>query len=527
MGLKSFLLETANSPRRCFVLMTVILCLTALSLWDGGSSNLKTDGPIIRLDSKAILRQRFDEDPITTTISPGDSVRVLAIDRSSSGQNWLVKTSNGDIGWIDAAEITGIRQIVTDGANKGDTVSIKAVWSSTGKYVEYYSFTKNGEDIKRSTHDFIPDLEGWEKLQYNRAARAGVCSQGKFRKKTQGKSFEEINISFGTPVLLHFSPDTFMAQYSWKVYDPKSGEMYIPNIAFDSDSVVTSVTFVNPTDRAASWLKHMPLAENIIDNPWTSFYIRGSRYQLDPSPMVSGFVKFLVICLLILVFIVYFCWTFAMQTVPVLLMGWLMKFPIVFKPLSDQVLRLLMFIVMLVCVYIQSVVMMAWGMFPFWSIVILIMSWYTFSLAQSPLCTYPHIRCPHCRRLFTIKFDHQDFEYSEIKTGSDIVRGKLLGTYKEEWKKWTEVTTTTTYGDGHVTSDTRRQNVRNMARNINVYQYIDYEVKYRLDHYRNYYICSECGFVEETTPVKYTELERKAVGSHTGEVRGDEYETGW
>lgn len=527
MGIKSFLLETDNAPRRCFVLMIVILSLTALSLWDGGSSNLKTDGPIIRLESKAILRQSFDNDTIFTTIAPGDSVRVLAIDRSSSGQNWLVSTSNGDIGWIDAADFTGIRQIVTKGANKGDTVSIKAVWSSTGKYIEYYSFSKNDEDVKKSTYDFIPDLAGWEDLQYNRAARAGVCSQGKFRKKTQGKSFDEVNKYLGIPVLLNVSQNTIMAQYSWKAYDPESGEMYVPNIAFDSDSIVASVSFVNPTNRAASWLKHMPLAENIIDNPWTSFYIRGSRYQLDPNPMVSGFVKFLVICLIVVVFIVYFCWMFAMQTVPVLLMGWLMKFPIVFKPLSDQLLRLLMFIVMLACVYIHSVVMMAWGMFPFWTIVILIMSWYTFSLAISPLCTYPHIRCPHCRRLYTIEFDHEDFEYSEIKTGSDIVRGKLLGSYKETWKKWTEVTTTKKYSDGYSTSESHRENVRNMARNINVYEYIDYEVKYRLDHYRDYYICSECGFVEETTPVKYTELERRVVGSHTGEVSGDEYVDGW
>lgn len=526
MGLKSLLLETDNAPRRCFVLMIVIVCLTALALWDGGSSNLKTDGPIITLENKATLRQHFDKDTITSTLAAGDSVRVLAIDRSSGGQKWLVETKKGNIGWIDAADLTNIRQIITDGSFKGDTVSVKAVWATTGKYIEYYSFIKDGEEKKLATKKFIPDFKGWEDLQYNLNARAGVCSQEKFMKKTEGKSFVKLNKAFGTPVLLHVTPDGFEAQYSWKAFDPKSGEMFTPNVTFGADSLATAVEFVHPTDRAASWLKHLPMAVDIIDCPLTSFYIHGARYQMDPNPMISGFVKFLLICLIVLVFIIYFCWMFAMQTVPVLLMGWLMKFPLVFKPISDQWLRLLMFIVMLASVYIQSVVMMAWGMFPFWSIVIVIMSWYTFSLAISPLCTYPHIRCPHCRRLYTIEFDHEDFEYSEIKTGSDIVRGKLLGKYKEKWQNLTEVTTRTTYGDGHTTSSTH-QKVRNMARNVNVYQYIDYEVKYRLDHYRDYYICSECGFVEETTPVVSTELDRKVVGSHSGEVRGDEYEEGW
>lgn len=527
MGLKSFLLETENPPRRCLVLLIVILSLTVLALWDGGGSNLKTDGPIITLESKAILRQRFEKDTISTPLAAGDSVRVLAIDRSSYGQSWLVKTEKGDIGWIDAADLTGIRQIVTDGVNKGDTVSIKALWSGNRSYVDYYEFTKDGEEIKKSTKDFIPDFEGWEDLQYNVNGRAGVCSQGKFEKKAEGKSFEDVNNDFGSPVLVHVTPSGFEAQYSWKAFDSKSGEMYIPNVTFGADSIATAVAFVRPTNRAASWLKRMPFAENIIDSPWTSFYIRGARYQMDPSPMVSGFVKFLVICLIVPIAIIFFCWMFLMQTVPVLLMGWLMKFPPVFKPLSDQWLRILMFITMLVCVYIQSVVMMAWGMFPFWIIVIFIMSWYTFSLAVSPLCTYPHIRCPRCRRLFTIKFDHEDFEYSEIKTGSDIVRGKLLGSYKETWQKWTEVTTTTKYRDGSSTSSSRRENVRDMARDVKIYQYIDYEVKYRLDHYRDYYICSECGLVEETTPVTSTEIDRKIVGSHSAEVRGEEYQRGW
>lgn len=143
MSLKSILLETENAPRRCLLWLIVIACCTALSVWDGGGSDLKTDGPMLRLESRATLRQRFDRDTICSVLAAGDSVRVLGIDRSSFGQKWLVETGRGDIGWLDASDLTGVRQIVTDGADKGDTVSVKAEWS--GSYIRYYTYTVGGE----------------------------------------------------------------------------------------------------------------------------------------------------------------------------------------------------------------------------------------------------------------------------------------------------------------------------------------------------------------------------------------------
>ena len=89
MGLHSFLLETENAPRRCLVLLITILCLSGLAIWDGGGPNLKTDGPMVAVEGKAVLKQCFDKDTISTTLSDGDSVRVLAIDLSSFGQRWL------------------------------------------------------------------------------------------------------------------------------------------------------------------------------------------------------------------------------------------------------------------------------------------------------------------------------------------------------------------------------------------------------------------------------------------------------
>ncbi len=61
------------------------------------------------------------------------------------------------------------------------------------------------------------------------------------------------------------TPNGMVAQYSWKVYEPSSGKMMKPNVTFNADSVAEAVSFANPTSRAASWLKHMPLASTIIE----------------------------------------------------------------------------------------------------------------------------------------------------------------------------------------------------------------------------------------------------------------------
>lgn len=70
------------------------------------------------------MTQRFDKDTIKQVLPAGDSVRILAIDRSSFGQKWLVQTPKGERGWIDAAQLPQIRQVVTKGKFEGDTVAI-------------------------------------------------------------------------------------------------------------------------------------------------------------------------------------------------------------------------------------------------------------------------------------------------------------------------------------------------------------------------------------------------------------------
>ena len=190
MSIRSIFFETSNSPRACLKWIIVIVAALVFVLLSSTSYNLKSDGPTIQLTRQAVMTQRFDKDTIKQVLPAGDSIRVLAIDRSSFGQKWLVQSSKGERGWIDAAQLPQIRQVVTKGKFEGDTVTICGTGSgATSKYVFKNSA---GEEDDRSTKDFIPVLKDWDDYAYNSDGVVGVCSMKKFKSKTEGKNMVEV-----------------------------------------------------------------------------------------------------------------------------------------------------------------------------------------------------------------------------------------------------------------------------------------------------------------------------------------------
>lgn len=518
MGLKSFLFETSNSPRRCFIYVMIILGIHIFELWSSSSCTLETDGPVIRLENRAVLFQMFDDDTIKTSLRAGDEVKVLAIQSSSFGQKWHVETASGEIGSIDAVYLTQIKQVITDGHDKGDTVSIR-----TGDSDYYYYYTNSEGEKSSSVKDrFIPVFDGWGDYQYEHSTVAGICSQSKFEKRAIGSSLKKVNSRFGYPLQLHRTADGLMAEYSWKAFDPESGKMWRPIVTFDKDSVAVSVTYTKPKSRASGFLSMLPFSESIIDSWFTSLMVRGARYKSVADCVATTSDYLYLIPLFIVTLLGIIIWILSSASLPVLVMGWLLRFPNVFKNLDDRPLKYLMFAVMLISWYFWSIIMMAWGMFPFFALVMLVVSWYAFSLAKSPLETTPHCRCPKCRHMYTIQFDHEVYEGTTYHTGREIERGRLLGERKEKWREWTEVTTHWTKGSRSWTT-VEQQNRRTMARDYRTYEYLSYDVTYEVKHYREFHVCSVCGHIEETTYCDSREVDRKYQGSHASETSGETY----
>ena len=86
------------------------------------------------------------------------------------------------------------------------------------------------------------------------------------------------------------------------------------------------------------------------------------------------------------------------------------------------------------------------------------------------------------------------------------------------------MTTTTKWSSGRTTTETHREDVHTQAQDYRTYEYIKYDVTYRLDHYRQYHKCDKCGFTEETTSVVSTELDRQETGRYAQETaHGSDY----
>ena len=518
MGLKSFLFETSNAPRRCFIYVLIILGIHMLELWSSSSCTLETDGPVITLENRAVMVQRFDEDTIRTTLPSGSEVKVLAIQSSWVGQEWYVETESGEIGKIDAVYLTQIKQVITDGRDQGDTVSIRA--GKSDRY--YYYINSKGKESESVKDRFIPVFDGWDDYQYDHSTVAGICSKGKFEKRAIGSSLEKVNRRFGSPLQLHRTADGVIAEYSWKAFDPETGKMWRPIVTFDKDDVAVSVSYTKPKSTASGFLSALPLSETIIDSWFTTLMVRGARYKsvADCAPTASDYLY--LIPLFIVTILGVIIWVLSSASLPVLVMGWLLRFPKAFKELDDRPLKYVILAVMLSAWYVWSIIMMAWGMFPFFALVMLVISWYSYSLAKSPLETTPHCRCPKCRHMYTIQFDHEEYEGTTYHTGREIERGKLLGERKEKWREWTEVTTHWTKGSESWTT-VDKKNCRTMARKHRTYEYLSYDVTYEVKHYREFHVCSVCGHVEETTYCDSREVNRKYQGSHASETSGEAY----
>ena len=523
MGLKSLLLQTSNPPRRCLISIILALLSWGGIIWYGSSYELKKDGPVLCLEQNAYLRQEFNNDTLTTMLQAGDSVRVIAIGQSSYGQGWLVETRRGDVGWIDASDMPNIKQVLIEGDDVGDTVRIqKAVW--TGSLIYEYSYINaKGEECIRSTSDFVPALEGWTAYDFEDGTIVGVSTQEKFLESCEGGTLTELNEKFGSPSLVHVTRDSILVQYNWQAFEPSTGKMWTPNVTFSKDSLVASVAFARPTDRSAWWLKILPLSSTIIDADITSFLLRGTRYVPIQFVNPTTVETILMVVLMILMLVVGFFWIFGTAALPVWIMGWLLKYPKVFKNLDDKHVMVLMFVVTAISCYVWSIVMMAWGMFPILVLFIIMTSWYAFTLAKSPLGHFPHQRCPQCREMFSIDYDHREFIDTKYHTGRDIVRGKMLGQRTQKWREWTEVTTKTTYSSGRTTTSTSKENQRTMARDYTTYEFLNYDVTYKVDSYRYYYKCEKCGFIEDELKYFSKEVDRKYTGSHVAEIAGEQY----
>lgn len=503
--------------RICGILFIIVF--TALIADVCTSDNqVRAYGPVIELQERQKLPVVIDGDTTFVTLAPGDSVRVLGFDRRISHQDILVETADGNRGKLDASQLP-IRQLIIEGKHKGDTV-VRLVPEYSGTTVhKYLATTSKGEELKLRADEMVPLVEKWTDLNLDNIASTSVATR-KGLEKMSGKTLEDIEQKYGMAYNILTGRDSTM-KAGFRIYAYGSdGRPYRPAITFDSEGKATEFAYQPVTGKANNrWaLAYAPLAGQITDMPLTRVLTRSSSYTMpsDTGKPVPWYLYIAVVAVLA-GGLAWYCLT---PSLAVLLIGWLIAYPPVFRLLSNKTLKVIIYVAAAAGFYCWAIALMAWGMYWFMVLPILPVSYYCVRWATEYLSDcQPHERCPRCKHIHTIRFDHDDVTGTKYMKGKDIKRDKLLSEQDEKYQSWLEVTTR--YTDG--TRVTRRENVRDHKRRHRLYSYIDYEVTYLVTFYLDYYICSCCGYEETDTHLTRKEVDRQEVGMHTDIESHDVY----
>lgn len=503
--------------RICGILFIIALAALICDVFTSGNQ-AKMSGPVIELQNRQKLPVVINGDTTHVALSKGDSVRILGFSRLTYHQDILVETTDGNRGKLDASQLP-IRQLIIDGEHKGDTV-VGLVPEYLGLTVhEYNATTSTGEKFKLRGEDMVPIVDGWENLNLDNIASTSVATWNALE-KMKGKSIVEIEQKYGMAYnILNGKDGRKAAGFRIYAYGP-DGRPYKPSITFDSDGKASDFEYQVVKDKAKNgWIMaYAPLAGMITDMPLTRILTRSSTYSI-PSDTGKGTPWFMYVAV-VGALILGFAWYCLIPSLLVLFIGWMIAYPVVFRPLNNKTLKVIIYTAAVIGFYYWAIALMAWGLYWFMVLPIIPVSYYCIRWAKEYLEDYtPHERCPRCKHIHTIRFDHDEVTDTKYVKDKDSRRDKILDEQDEKYQSWLQVTTK--YNDG--TSESHRENIRYHKRRHRLYSYIDYEVTFLETFYLDYFICSQCNYQETDTHLTREVVDRKEVGMHTGVESHDVY----
>lgn len=459
-----------NKPSRaCFVW----LCLIIIAGIGGlliGTENYRTDGPIVNVPSDSIAKVGFGKDTLRVRLRKGEELKVLGFRNTSYKPSVLVQSASGNRFFIEQKNLPSF-----------------------------------DDKIKKEF-----ELDGTGQCY-------GIATVSKFKKRAIGLDSVAMTEKFGEPELVVRNTDgTAMMQYRTKIFSMVDGKSYWPIAHFDADGVVDSCSYRKLNDRNDWLLAHLPMAKPIINSDIASRIVRGGLYEAGASDSKAvAWVKIIFFVPFILI------WFFASGAMLTMLAGWLISFPMVFKPLSDSTLRIVIVALGIIGFYWWSVVTLAWGMFALFLLVSAWLTWRLVVMAIQDLCTIPHTRCLNCRSLYTMNFVEEKITKTYTQSGRDVKQGRAVGSRTVKWQTYDLVTTTKTVTNGYGnvvsrSSSTRKANIQNHERIDKIYEYIHYDVTYRVEEYENIYECKHCNHKEIVPGIRFTEIGRKQTGQSVG-----------
>lgn len=475
----------------------------------------------------------YNED-VLEKINKGDSVIILGQDikNGTMGMMFWVETKSGQRGFVpqEAFDESGVVYKVKEvqkndelNIQKGDTVTIMGRTDEIA-FVDFNIKTKDG---KTGTvgHDGIISVTGKKLAKYNlNDRRAFYMTKQKFERLYMGRTFDEVENLYCNAFIIMNKGKNKEAVYPLRVFNKSDGKFYKPTLVFE-DSIAKSYSMETVHYHKKSWfpknylfLKYLPLSGTILDIDLFANMINGLMFE---SEIVDDFTdtpirKTLGIIMAIFVGLGALLWIFSTNlAIPLLLFGLLkFRYPLLF--VSNKAFPITFLVVSIITTYIWIVLGLSYQFFWWFFIpVVLYLFFFSYRQINDFFDEFPYNRCPDCKHLYTINYNAKNLikKYEEWRPKTE--RGKLLDSHTERWQTGDKVTTYDQYSDGSRRNyQTKIENIQNHSRTINVYQYNEYNVLYKVYEYEHVYKCTKCGYEQYSHSEELEELDRKFVKSY-------------
>lgn len=492
-----------NNTFLCALLFAVILGLLVADV-STTDNRAKTDGPMVALASRQKLPVVLNGDTTFVSLAKGDSVRVIGFMRLTYSQRILVETAKGDRGELDATQLP-IKQVLVEGKYKGDTLASLTAEYSGSRVSGYMGRTSSGEEVKLDGKDFVPLMEGWEKRNLDNNSSTSVTTQSALE-KCKGKTLTELEKKYGAAYQVLVNSDG-SKKAGFRVYAYGSdGRPYRPVVSFDTEGKANGFDFSLIKGKANNgWLLgNLPFAGLIIDMPITRLLTRTDIYT---TPVKTGqSIPWYIYILFVLALIALLAWYLLPPTLLILLMGALLRLPLVFRPFGNGALRVLFAAVAAASAYWWMIALMAWGMHWIFTLPVIPVVWYFTRMSMSDIS----VRCTKCGHLETVKFDHEEVTGTEFVTKpySEFKGSVDSGTSYDSFSQGI----TTLWSDGSRSYRTVQKQVKLKHETSS---YDDYMVTFLVTHKIIYFKCANCGHVESYKDDLWEEVSRQKTGSHT------------
>lgn len=506
--------KTKAARKHFFINLSILILLSAIFLVDIiARDNTLPKDPVTYVAEKPMkVMSRFDRDTVYTKVKKGEVLQILGYDEANWGSptTFWVQTQDGMRGVVPCCEMGVPMGIWNDDTKQYDEVEILRI---DYKEHKYNCRLADGEKKELKFDKVTPLFPDTLKVKHLEAISECYVSREKFEREYLGFTYAENEKKNNPALYVAKQKDSLLVIYPMSVINLENGNRYRPIVAYHEDKA-ESVRYDYYNDRSDWLIRIWPGLGAIMDNGLASYIIGGSMYEVTPQigEHLSTIEKIGTYALAVVLIIFILLWLFVTPMIPVFLIGCLMHVRQVFYPLNDKVLGMVVSIVAIISTYIWATMMLAWGMMLLFLVVYIFVGLFVTGYVCAFLETgVPRGRCPGCRSIDSITFKDSKFHSEYTKWMRETEYVKLVSQKTQKWQTWTQ--RTTTYGDGHQTSE--RINVQDHKRVISTHLYDDYKVLYHVDVYENTYKCPVCGYIEHSYPEKYTELERKYLGTHT------------